>query len=214
MKQIRSAWFVVALALPSLLLASTPTRAQAPTPAPVAPAPAAQAAPPAAPASGFRADFLADWDDMAKKAVSLAEAMPADKYVWHPEGARSVAEIYLHIASGNYGFPRLLNIQPPAGIDPRTLEKSTTDKAKVVEILRQSFEQVRQAILDTPDADLDKPIKLFGQPSTVRNLFYIIGTHQHEHFGLTIAYARVNGVVPPWTAARQAAQQQPQKPNL
>lgn len=166
---------------------------------------------PAAPATGFRADFLADWNDMAEKAVSLAEAMPADKYTWHPEGARSVSEIYLHIASGNFGFPRALGIQPPPGIDPRTLEKSTTDKAKVVEILRQSFDHVRQAVLNTSDADLDKPIKLFGQPSTVRNLFYILGTHQHEHFGLSIAYARMNGVVPPWTAARQAQQQQ-QKP--
>jgi hypothetical protein len=170
---------------------------------------------PVAPASGFRADFLADWDDMAKKAVQLADAMPADKYTWHPEGARSVAEIYLHIASGNFGLPRALGIQPPVGIDPGKLEKSTTEKAKVVEILKQSFEHARQAILNTPDADLDKAITLFGQKSTARNLFYILGTHQHEHFGLTIAYARFNNVVPPWTAERQArqAQQPPKKQN-
>ncbi len=170
---------------------------------------------PAAPTSGFRADFLADWDDMAKKAVQLAEAMPREKYTWHPEGARSVAEIYLHIASGNYFYPQALGIKPPAGIDPRTLEKSTTEKAKVVEVLKASFEHARQAILNTPDADLDKPVTLFGQKSTARNLFYILGTHQHEHFGLTIAYARFNNVVPPWTAERQArqAQQPPKKQN-
>lgn len=166
---------------------------------------------PAAPTSGFRADFLADWNDMAEKAVSLAQAMPAGKYNWRPEGARSVSEIYLHIASGNYGLLRGMGIQPPAGMDPRTLEKSTTDKAKVVEILKQSFDHVRQAVLNTSDADLDKPARLFGQETTVRNVLYLLGTHQHEHFGLTIAYARSNGVVPPWTAARQAQQQQ-QKP--
>jgi uncharacterized damage-inducible protein DinB len=169
------------------------------------------AAAPAAPTSGFRADFLSDWDDMAKKAASLAEAMPAEKYSWRPQGARSVSEIYMHIASGNFGFMRLLGVQPPAGIDPPALEKSVTEKARVVEILKQSFAHVRRAVLNTSDADLDKSVQFFGQPSTIRNVLYIVGTHQHEHFGLSIAYARVNGVVPPWTAARQAQQQQ-QKP--
>ncbi|MBI3668500.1 MAG: DinB family protein [Acidobacteria bacterium] len=172
------------------------------------------AAAPAAPTSGFRADFLADWDDLAKKAVSLAEAMPPEKYTWRPgEGVYSVSEIYLHIAGGNFGLAQTIGFAPPAGIETRGLMKSTTDKAKVLDILKQSFEHVRQAALKTTDADLDKPVKLFGQPSTVRNVFYILGTHQHEHFGLGIAYARVNGVVPPWTAARQAQQQlQKEKP--
>jgi len=171
-----------------------------------APAPAA-----AAPTSGFRADFLADWDDMAQKAVSLAEAIPAEKFAWRPAGARSVSEIFMHIASGNFGFMRMLGVQPPAGIDPRTLEKTVTEKTKAVELLKQSFEHVRQAVLKTSDADLDKSVTFFGQPSTIRNVLYVVGTHQHEHFGLSIAYARMNGVVPPWTAARQAQQQQKPK---
>lgn len=167
---------------------------------------------PAAPTSGFRADFLRDWDDMASKAVRLAEAMPADKYTWRPgPGVYSVSEIYLHLASGNYGLHRGVGVEPPAGIDPRALMTSTTDKARVVEILKQSFEHVRAAILKTADPDLAKPAKLFGQDTTVQNVYYILGTHQHEHFGLTVAYARVNGVVPPWTAERQARQQQPAK---
>ncbi len=176
-----------------------------------APTPAASATP-AAPTSGFRADFLADWDDMAQKAASLAEAMPADKYNWRPAGARSVSEIFMHIAGGNFGFMRPLGVQPPTGMDPRMLEKTVTEKTKAVELLKQSFEHVRQAVLKTSDADLDKSVTFFGQPSTIRNVLYIVGTHQHEHFGLTIAYARMNGVVPPWTAARQARQQQQQPP--
>ncbi len=198
----RSLSSVLFLALLCALASPTAARTQGTASTPAA------AAKPAAPASGFRADFLADWDDMAKKAVSLAEAMPAEKFSWHPQGARSVSEIYMHIASGNFGFMRLLGFEPPAGIDPRALEKSVTEKAKAVEVLKQSFEHVRQAVLKTSDADLDKPVKFFGQPSTIRNVLYVVGTHQHEHFGLAIAYARVNGIVPPWTAARQAQQQQ------
>lgn len=168
---------------------------------------APKAAVPPTAASGFRADFLADWDDFSKKVVSLAEAMPAEKFSWRPgDGVRSVSEIYMHIAGGNFGLLRTAGIQPPEGIDPRSLEK-ITDKAKVVETLKQSCEHVRQAMLKTSDADLDKPVKFFGQDTNLLNVFYLMGTHQHEHFGLAIAYARVNGVVPPWTAASQAQQQ-------
>jgi uncharacterized damage-inducible protein DinB len=174
----------------------------------------AQAAAPAAPSAGFRAEFLADWDDFSKKVVSLAEAMPADKFTWRPNAqVRSVSEIYMHIAGGNFGLLRGAGFQPAAEVDVRGLEK-TTEKAKVAEMLKQSFEHVRRAMLTTSDADLDKPAKLFGKETTVRNIYYILGTHQHEHFGLAIAYARANGVVPPWTAARQAQQheQEQQKP--
>jgi uncharacterized damage-inducible protein DinB len=170
----------------------------------------AQNAAPAAPTKGFRAEFLDDWNDMAQKAVQLAEAMPAEKYTWRPgPGVYSVSEIYLHIARGNFAQPRAAGIPAPAGIELRDLQTSTTDKEKIVALLKQSFEHVRQAILQTSDADLEKPVKLFGRDTTARDVFYVIGTHQHEHFGLCIAYARVNGVVPPWTAARQAQQQQP-----
>lgn len=169
----------------------------------------AQTAPPSA---GFRAEFLADWDDFSKKVVSLAEAMPADKFTWRPNAqVRSVSEIYMHIASGNFGLLRGAGVQPAANVDVRGLEK-ITEKAKVAELLKQSFEHVRAAMLKTSDADLDKAAKLFGTDTTVRNIYYILGTHQHEHFGLAIAYARANGVVPPWTAARQAQQQEQQKP--
>ena len=177
-----------------------------------APQPAfAQATVPAAPTIGFRAEFLADWNDFSRKVVSLAETMPADKFAWRPEAqVRSVSEIYMHIAGGNFSLLRVAGVQPPEGIDVRGLEK-ITDKEKVVAILKQSCEHVRQAILKTTDADLNKPVKLYGQDSTIRGAYYVLGTHQHEHFGLAIAYARANGVVPPWTAARQA--QQKEQPN-
>lgn len=162
----------------------------------------------AAPSTGFRAEFLSDWDDLAKKAVSLAEAIPAEKYTWRPsKDVRSISEIDMHIAGGNFGLLRAAGVQPPEGIDTRGLDK-ITEKEKVVATLKQSFEHVRKAILNTPDADLDKPIKLMGNSSTVRGAYFTLATHQHEHFGLAIAYARAVGVVPPWTAARQTQQHQ------
>ena len=177
----------------------------------------AQAEPPKAAsaplASGFRAEFLYQLADAEQKLVSLAEAIPPEKYTWRPtEGVRSVSETLLHVARANFTFPTFLGIQPPAGIDRQGLEKSTTEKSKVVEVLKQSFEHARQAGLKTPDADLDKPVKMFGRDVTVRAVLFTLALHQHEHLGQCIAYARSNGVVPPWTAARQAQQQQHRPP--
>src|SRR5260370_40633481 len=117
----------------------------------------------------------------------------------------------MHIAGGNFSLLRATGVPPPEGIDLRGLDK-VTEKDKVVATLKQSFEHVRKAILNTSDPDLEKPIKLMGNNATVRGAYFTLATHQHEHFGLAIAYARATGVVPPWTAARQSQQHQHEEP--
>ena len=161
----------------------------------------------AAPASGVRAELLRQLEDAEKKFVALAEAIPQEKYSWRPgEGVRSVSEVYMHVASANYNIPQAAGFKPPAGLES-DLEK-ITDKAKVLDLLKRSFEHIRQAVLRTADADLDKSVKLFGNSTTVRDVFLTLVTHAHEHLGQSIAYARLNNIVPPWTAARQAQPQQ------
>ena len=169
----------------------------------------AQAAPPA---FNVRAEFLDDLKEVEDKVVSLAEAFPQEKYTWRPaEGVRSVSEVFLHLAGGNFGFPTLWGAQPPAGIERKGFEKSTTDKGKVIELLKQSYDYMRQSAASLSDADLARGVKMFGQETTASGALFFVATHQHEHLGQAIAYARMNGVVPPWTAARQAKQQTPPK---
>ena len=166
---------------------------------------AATAAKPAAPATGLRAELLTSLDDAAKKVVELAEAMPPEKLAWRPgEGVRSTSEVFMHIAGGNYFLPTFIGVQAPAGLT-RDMEKET-DKAKILDALRKSYEHARQAINGVPDAELDKKIKLFGREATQREALLLMVNHSHEHLGQAIAYARMNGVVPPWTAERQARQ--------
>jgi uncharacterized damage-inducible protein DinB len=170
-------------------------------------------APGAAPAFNIRAEFLDDLKDLEDKVVSLAEAFPQEKYTWRPaEGVRSVSEVFLHFAGGNFGFPTYWGAQPPAGIERKGFEKSTTDKRKVIELVKQSYDYMRKAAENLSDADLARSVKMFGEETTVSGVLFTVATHQHEHLGQAIAYARMNGVVPPWTAARQAKQQaQPKK---
>jgi len=169
----------------------------------VAPALAAKsmktASVPSPPKSGVRAELLGDLDEVQKKVMQLAMAIPAAKYSWRPErGVRSVSEVYMHIAGGNY-FAAAAITGKSASSEAGTLER-IKDKERVLDELRKSFDQLHDAILFAADADLDKPVKMFGTDTTERGAMFTALTHVHEHLGQSIAYARMNGIVPPWSA--------------
>jgi len=163
-------------------------------------------APPPAP-TGWRADCISDIDFVGKRIVDLAEKMPADKYGWRPApGVRSVSEVYMHIVNANYGLPSLVGAKMPDGFD-RGMEKSLTDKAKVVEWLKKSIENAKAAVANMPDSDLDKMVKvpfLGNRELSQRRILMIVETHLHEHLGQSIAYARMNCVTPPWSEDQPA----------
>src|SRR4029077_831019 len=82
-----------------------------------------------APKGGFRADFLHDLDEIRKRMVALPEAGPADKYDWRPApGVRSISEVYMHIAGGNYVLASFVGMKAP-GYDTRSLEGITDEPA-------------------------------------------------------------------------------------
>jgi uncharacterized damage-inducible protein DinB len=161
---------------------------------------AARGAEPAAAPTGFRAEFIAEVDSVGKKLTDLAGAMPQEKFGWRPApGIRSVSEVYMHVAGGDFFLPSFMGVKVPPGID-REMEKTITDKAKVIDTLKKSFEHVKEAAANMSDADLDKKVKVFGgREMTQRALLVLILNHMHEHLGQSIAYARTNGVAPPWS---------------
>ena len=166
----------------------------------------------AAPASTARSEFLEEIAYYEQRYIRLADAVPADKYNWRPaEGVRSIGEVYAHIVAANYGIARAFGTQPPAGFDPKALNTAAGDKAKTIQALKDSFAHFRQAITALSDADADKPQKMFNRQTTQRGSFIMITGHFGEHLGQSIAYARTNGITPPWTEAAQETKQ-PLKP--
>jgi uncharacterized damage-inducible protein DinB len=160
---------------------------------------ATTAAPSAPAVSGLRADVIWLLNDVEKKLVALAEATPQEKYAWRPgPGVRSISEVYMHIAFGNYFIPSFLGAKMPEGLT-RDTEKTVTEKAKVVEAMKKSFDHARKAVEGTPDSDLDKKVKVFGQEPSERLMLIGLVSHGHEHLGQSIAYARTNGIAPPWS---------------
>jgi uncharacterized damage-inducible protein DinB len=87
-------------------------------------------------------------------------------------------------------------------------EKSTTDKAKIIAELNQSFEYVRAALEKRSNKELQTIVKQFGPDASEGDVVFLVVSDAHEHLGQAVAYARINGIVPPWTTARMKKQAQ------
>lgn len=161
--------------------------------------------PPAAP--GLRSDIVANMMDAGDKIVELAAAMPANKWGWRPgKGVRSVGEVYQHVAMGNFMLGAKLGAKPPLPMDELMgLGKTQLPAAKVVTLLEDSYAFATKAITEMPESEAAGSVELHGHTMSRAALMLVIASHSHEHLGQAIAYARVNGVVPPWTAREQAA---------
>jgi uncharacterized damage-inducible protein DinB len=160
--------------------------------------------------TGYRSEILAEVMIQEDKFTRLAEAIPADKYSWRPSAdVRSFAEVFLHVSAANYNLYKLVGTPPPEGFKPEGFDKTTTDKAKVIAALKDSFAHAKTAIKAMPDADLEKSLDWFGGKNTQRGILVFIVRHAAEHLGQSIAYARFIGVVPPWTEDMQ--KKQPEK---
>ncbi len=153
-----------------------------------------QTAPP-----GFRTEIMGQFQASARKLVALAEAMPESSMTWRPmEGVASVADAYMHIARYNYYYPDVaLNVDP--GVDYEVWQGHVTEKAEVVRILRTSMDHVREVVDGLSDEDLNRPTRLYGRDVAQWAVLLQLVAHMNEHLGQEIAYARVNGVVPPWS---------------
>jgi uncharacterized damage-inducible protein DinB len=157
-----------------------------------------------APSYDMKAQALLDLQMVQKKCVDLAQVLSNDKLTWRPSpDARSFAEVFLHVAGERYGILGMMGATPPAGVKPRELEKSTTDKDKIVAELNQSWDFAQGAINSMSNADFAKLLPKLGPQANEGDVVYILVADAHEHLGQLIAYARENGITPPWTAEAQ-----------
>lgn len=154
-----------------------------------------------APSYDMKAQALLDLQAVNKKCVDLAEALPSGKLIWRPSSdTRSFSEVFLHVAGERYGILSMMGAKPPAGFKAREFEKSTTEKDRIVEDLNESWDFANKTINGMSNADFAKPLPKLGPQANEGDVVYILVADAHEHLGQLIAYARQNGIVPPWTA--------------
>ena len=143
----------------------------------------------------FQAAFGEDAGKLSKKFTGLAQVM-AGKYEWKPgQGVRSVGDVFNLIVRENGLLAGALTGETNTGAKPAPI----TDPGKVQDALKSSYVNLQKAITGLSDNDLQTHIKLFGRDMTKQGAVMLILEDQHEHLGQSIAYARTNGVVPPWS---------------
>ena len=148
---------------------------------------------------GLWEGYDGEWGHVSQQLIALAEAIPADKYSWRPApGVRSVSEVFMHIAIANFGLLSFTGPTVPADMKP-DLEKTVTKKADVIDWLKRSLDAVKTARAQLKPGDLQRKVKIEGKTVTVDGMYLRIIIHDNEHMGQLVAYARMNGIVPPWS---------------
>jgi uncharacterized damage-inducible protein DinB len=153
---------------------------------------------------GLWEGYDGEWGHVSRQLVALAEAIPAGKYSWRPgPGVRSTSEVLMHIAVSNFWLVSVTGPKMPAEIRSNDFEKAVTAKPEVIRWLKRSLDAVKNARAQLQPGDLQRKVKVAGKEATVDGIYLRIIVHANEHMGQLIAYARMNGVVPPWSEARK-----------
>jgi uncharacterized damage-inducible protein DinB len=148
---------------------------------------------------GIWQGYDGEWRHVSSQLLALAEATPEEKFSWRPApGVRSTSEVYMHVAIANFGLLAFTGPKVPNDLK-EGLEKSVTAKADVINWLKRSLDAVKQAHLAVTPQDLQRKVHIYDRDATVDGMYLRIIVHANEHMGQLVAYARMSGVVPPWS---------------
>jgi len=148
---------------------------------------------------GIWQGYDGEWKHVSQQLVALAEATPPEKFAWRPAaGVRSTSEVYMHIAMANFYLLSITGPKMPADLK-QGLETTVTSKADVIDWLKRSLDAVKEAHLAENPKDLERKVHIADRDATVDGMYLRIIVHANEHMGQLIAYARMTGVVPPWS---------------
>lgn len=155
-----------------------------------------------------RKEFMNDVDTLYTKFTALANAIPAEKYSWRPApGVRSIGEVFMHVASEFYVWtPLTFGAKASPVISDRSdaamkQYESKSTKPDVLKALKDGFAYTQSSINGLDANSLVGTRKLYDGhfTGTIIQSSYGMGGDLHEHLGQLIAYARMNGITPPWS---------------
>lgn len=152
-----------------------------------------------APPEGIWQGYDGEWRHVSQQLIALAEATPPDKFAWRPAPkVRSISEVYMHIAIANFYLLSVTGPKMPADLK-EGMEKTVISKPDVIGWLKRSLDAVKEAHLAENPKDLQRKVRIADRDATVDGMYLRIIVHANEHMGQLIAYARMTGVVPPWS---------------
>jgi uncharacterized damage-inducible protein DinB len=152
------------------------------------------------PLEGVWQGYDGEWLHVSRQLVALADTIPAEKFAWRPSaGVRSTSEVFMHIALANFYLLSVTGPKMPADLKSADMEKTVTAKPEVIDWLKRSLDAVKNAHAAVKPADLQRKVKISDREATVDGMYLRIIVHANEHMGQLVAYARMNGIVPPWS---------------
>jgi uncharacterized damage-inducible protein DinB len=139
--------------------------------------------------------------------LSVAEAMPAEKYSYLPnapggdfKGVRSFAEQVKHVACANYAFFTEIEGKTPPDLCEKGGPSPAKTKDELVKYLRDSFEYGNKVLATINEKNaMDRVEGRYGGPNTKLGIAVIAVWHITDHYGQVVYYLRLNGIVPPPT---------------
>jgi uncharacterized damage-inducible protein DinB len=145
---------------------------------------------------------------IARSFISLAEAMPAEKYRFKPvdgefKEARTFGEQVKHVACANFAFfNQIEKKEPPADCANGGPSPAAT-KDELMAYLRESFDYAQKVLRQmTPANALEPAGGPYGGPSTRLGLTTLAVWHASDHYGQLVIYLRLNGIIPPASRPR------------
>jgi len=149
---------------------------------------------------GIWQGYDGEWRHLSQQLVALAEATPEEKFSWRPApGVRSTSEVYMHIVTANFYLLSVTGPKMPTDLK-EGMEKTVTSKGEVIAWLKRSLEAVKEAHVAQTPRDLQRKVHIADRDATVDGIYLRIIIHANEHMGQLVAYARMTGVVPPWSS--------------
>jgi hypothetical protein len=166
--------------------------------------------------SGFRGEFLSEWDIAERQLLQLAQAFHPSDYEWRPDTtARRVSEVFVHVACGTFMLLEAAGTAVPSDLyrelpeQPMDhwwaivrkndeMEQGVREKEEVMSLLRRALVSVRETMTRIEDKDLERSVFFFGEHTRVRRIYLRLLAHTHEHMGQLIGYMRTRGKPVPW----------------
>jgi uncharacterized damage-inducible protein DinB len=149
--------------------------------------------------AGIWEGYDGEWRHVSSQLIALAETTPDKNFSWRPApGVRSTSEVYMHIVLANFYLLSVTGPKMPADLT-EGMEKTVTSKPEVIKWLRRSLDAVKAAHLAETPQDLQRRVHIEDRDATVDGIYLRIIIHDNEHMGQLVAYARMTGVVPPWS---------------
>lgn len=145
--------------------------------------------------------------------VGAAEAMPDDKFNFTPSSlningaafkdVRTFAQLVKHTATANYFFwGAVTGEKPPANIKSTNGPDELKSKAEIIQFLKDSFAVGHRAAKMLTPENMLEPVQFRNQ--TGPRLYFSTNAviHCADEYGQMVEYLRMNGIVPPASAAR------------